>query len=69
MGVTGVMTDYPTLLQKYLDSNKHEFILWWTMLFSPLSFILFLFFFPRDLMQCNHKIKRINFFLNLFLLI
>jgi len=27
MGATGIMTDYPTRLQKYLASNKHEFIL------------------------------------------
>ncbi|CAF3000504.1 unnamed protein product [Rotaria socialis] len=27
IGVTGVMTDYPTHLQKYLKSNKHEFLL------------------------------------------
>ncbi|CAF1044576.1 unnamed protein product [Rotaria sordida] len=27
LGATGVMTDYPTLLHKYLVSNKHEFML------------------------------------------
>ncbi|UJR14611.1 hypothetical protein I4U23_001605 [Adineta vaga] len=27
MGVTGVMTDYPTRLQKYLATNQHEFLL------------------------------------------
>lgn len=27
MGATGVMTDYPTLLQNYLASNKHDFLL------------------------------------------
>jgi glycerophosphoryl diester phosphodiesterase len=28
LGVTGIMTDYPTLLQKYLESNKeHPFML------------------------------------------
>ena len=27
LGATGVMTDYPTLLQKYLESNRHEFML------------------------------------------
>ncbi|CAF0794409.1 unnamed protein product [Adineta steineri] len=27
MSVTGIMTDYPTLLQKYLQSNQHKFIL------------------------------------------
>ena len=27
MGATGVMTDYPTLLQRYLASNRPNFIL------------------------------------------
>jgi len=27
LGATGVMTDYPTVLQTYLQSNKQEFIL------------------------------------------